>query len=160
VAPSDPGEGELRSAATSNRTYVLVAAIAAAAISVFALAACGGDEDEETIAAPTTTTEGETDATGAAGKAQTVDVSETEFAIDPANPKVKAGTVTFDVTNDGQVVHNLEVEGEGVEEELEQDLQPGDSGELTVDLQPGTYEWYCPVDEHAEQGMEGELTVE
>jgi uncharacterized cupredoxin-like copper-binding protein len=87
-------------------------------------------------------------------------VSETEFAIDPANPKVKAGTVTFDVTNDGQVVHNLEVEGNGVEEELEQDLQPGDSGKLTVDLQPGTYEWYCPVDEHAEQGMEGELTVE
>jgi uncharacterized cupredoxin-like copper-binding protein len=163
VAPSDPGEGELRSPVTRNRTYVLVAAIAAAAISVFVLAACGGDEDEETIAAPTTTTEGATGATGAtgaAGKAQTVDVSETEFAIDPANPKVKAGTVTFDVTNDGQVVHNLEVEGNGVEEELEQDLQPGDSGKLTVDLQPGTYEWYCPVDEHAEQGMEGELTVE
>jgi uncharacterized cupredoxin-like copper-binding protein len=149
----------LRSAATRNRTYTLVAAIAAAALSVFALAACGGDEDEETIAAPTTTTEGTTAATGAAGKAQTVDVSETEFAIDPANPKVKAGTVTFDVTNDGQVTHNLEVEGDGIEEELEQDLQPGDSGELTVDLQPGTYEWYCPVDEHAEQGMEGTLTV-
>lgn len=160
MAPIDPGEGELRSAATRNRTPLLLAAIAAAAFSAFALAACGGDEDEETIAAPTTTTEGATGATGATGKAQAVEVSETEYAFDPANPKVKAGTVTFDVKNDGQIAHNLEVEGDGVEEELEQDLQPGDSGELTVDLQPGTYEWYCPIGDHAEQGMEGELTVE
>jgi uncharacterized cupredoxin-like copper-binding protein len=130
-------------------------------LSATALAACGGDEGEPTIAAPTTTAEeGATGATGAQGAAQEVDVSETEFAIDPANPKVKAGTVTFNVSNDGEIVHNLEVEGNGIEEELEQDLQPGDSGELTVDLEPGTYEWYCPIDDHAEQGMEGELTVE
>jgi uncharacterized cupredoxin-like copper-binding protein len=150
----------MRSAATHLRAHVLVVAIAAAVIAAFALAACGGDEDEETVPAPTTTGEAATDATGGEGKAQEVDVSETEFAIDPANPKVKAGTVTFKVTNDGQIVHNLEVEGNGIEEELDEDLQPGDSGELTVDLQAGTYEWYCPVDEHAEQGMEGELTVE
>jgi uncharacterized cupredoxin-like copper-binding protein len=135
----------------------VVAAVAACA---FAFAACGGDEGEETIAAPTTTSEGATGATGASGEAQTVDVSLTEFAIDPANPAVNAGTVTFNVSNGGEIVHNLEVEGNGVEEELEQDLQPGDSGELTVDLEPGSYEWYCPIGDHAEQGMDGELVVE
>ena len=29
---------------------------------------------------------------------------------------MKAGSVTFDVTNDGATVHNLEIEGNGVEE--------------------------------------------
>jgi uncharacterized cupredoxin-like copper-binding protein len=146
-------------AVTRHRSYVIAATVLATVLSVFVLAACGGDDDDDTVAAPTTTAEGTTGATGAAGKAQNVDVSEVDFSIDPANPSVKAGTVTFNVTNDGEVVHNLEVEGNGIEEELEQDLQPGDSGELTVDLQPGTYEWYCPIGNHAEMGMEGELTV-
>ena len=114
----------------------------------FGLVACGDDDDEETPAA------------GGEGGEQTVAVSETDFAIDPANPTVQAGTVTFEVTNDGQAPHNLEVEGEGIEEELEADLEAGESGTLTVELQPGTYEWYCPVGNHAEMGMEGELTVE
>jgi uncharacterized cupredoxin-like copper-binding protein len=147
-------------AGTTRRSYAPAAAIAAALVLVLAVSSCGGDEGEDTIAAPTTTTEGATGATGAQGEAQTVDVSETEFAIDPVNPRVNAGTVTFDVSNDGELVHNLEVEGGGVEETLEQDLQPGDSGELTVELEPGSYEWYCPIGDHAEQGMEGELTVE
>jgi uncharacterized cupredoxin-like copper-binding protein len=30
---------------------------------------------------------------------------------------------------------------------------------VTVDLKPGTYEFYCPVDGHKAGGMKGELTV-
>jgi uncharacterized cupredoxin-like copper-binding protein len=137
---------------------VLVIAVPLAAFP-FALAACGGDDDdEETTAASSETTT--TEASGGGGGAQTIDVSETEYAIDPADPTVDAGTVTFQVTNDGQVTHNLEIEGNGIEEtEIEGDLDPGASGDLTVDLQPGTYEWYCPIDGHKDQGMEGEVTV-
>ena len=64
------------------------------------------------------------------------------------------------VTNDGQTTHALEVEGPG--EEVETDaLAPGESADLTVDLtQPGTYEMYCPIDGHRDQGMEGEITVQ
>ena len=41
------------------------------------------------------------------------------------------------------------------------DLSPGQSGVLTVDLsKPGTYEFYCPVGNHREQGMEGTITVQ
>jgi uncharacterized cupredoxin-like copper-binding protein len=79
--------------------------------------------------------------------------------LDAADATVKAGSVTFDVSNDGSTVHNLEIEGNGVEEETE-DLQPGDTGELTVDLQPGSYEMYCSIDGHEDLGMKGEVTVQ
>ena len=60
-------------------------------------------------------------------------ISETEFALDPADPSVAAGEVTITATNDGATVHNLEVEGDGVEE-ITDDLDPGQSGELKLDL--------------------------
>jgi uncharacterized cupredoxin-like copper-binding protein len=117
-------------------------------------AACGSDDDESTSASSDTES-----TTVSTGGGDTIDVSETEFKIDPADPSAKAGTVSFNVTNDGQTVHNLEVEGNGVEESTD-DLQPGDQGVLSVDLEPGTYEIYCSIDSHREQGMEGELTVQ
>jgi uncharacterized cupredoxin-like copper-binding protein len=91
-------------------------------------------------------------------EAAEVDVSLTEFAIDMPT-ELPAGPTTFVVTNDGTIEHSLEIEGQGIEEELEPHLQPGESGTLEVDLAPGTYEVYCPVGNHREQGMELELTV-
>ena len=68
--------------------------------------------------------------------------------------------MTFDVANDGQVVHSLTVEGPDGSSTLDKDLQPGNSGELTVDLsEPGKYEFYCPIDGHKGLGMVGEITV-
>jgi uncharacterized cupredoxin-like copper-binding protein len=119
-----------------------------------ALAACGDDDDDGGGGAQTEAT-----STQGAEGGSTLAVSETEYRLDPANPTVKAGTVTFDISNDGAEVHALEVEGPGGESETE-DIQPGDSASLTVDLsQPGTYVWYCPVGNHEELGMEGEIKV-
>ena len=57
-------------------------------------------------------------------------------------------------------MHNLEVEGNGVEE-VTDDLEPGDNGDSSASTsQPGTYEIYCSIDSHRDQGMEGELTVQ
>jgi uncharacterized cupredoxin-like copper-binding protein len=131
-----------------------------AAAASLGLAACGGDDNGD----ETTTTPGgkaEEATTGGGGGGQTVKIGETEYKLDPADPSVKAGTVTFDVSNDGKIDHNLEVEGPTEEQELPQDLAPGDSGKLTVDLsKPGKYEMYCPIDDHKGLGMEGEITVE
>jgi plastocyanin len=152
-----------------RRFLTVLAVTVPLAVFPLALAACGDDDDDDgetTAVAPETTTEETTTEEaaggggGGGGGGETVDVSLTDFAIDPPNPTVAAGTVTFAVSNDGNAPHNLEVEGNGVEEELPADLSGGESGELTVDLQPGTYEWYCPVGNHAAMGMEGELTVE
>ena len=69
--------------------------------------------------------------------------------------------MTIDVSNDSQTTtHNLEVEGNGLADtSLDADLAPGDNGQLTVDLQPGTYTMYCPIDDHRAQGMEGTIEV-
>jgi plastocyanin len=140
------------------------AVVTSVVLLALALAACGGDDDDDNGAPAGEESAAEQPAGGgtygtATGVGETVEVSETDFAIDPANPAVDGGTVTFRVSNDGETTHNLEVEGNGIEEELEADLAPGETGELTVDLDPGTYEWYCPVGNHADLGMEGELTV-
>ncbi len=70
-----------------------------------------------------------------------------------------AGPTTFMITNEGTKEHSFEIEGNGIEEVLEPNLQPGESGTLEVDLLPGTYEVYCPVGDHKAEGMTMQLTV-
>ena len=147
------------------------------------LAACGGDDSSSSTTAAasdtgaSSTTEASTtedssaddsggdDSSGASdsgssgGSGGTVAISETEYKLTPSDPTTKAGSVTFDVSNDGGTVHDLEIEGNGVEEETEP-IGAGSSAKLTADLKPGTYEIYCNIDSHREQGMEGTLTVQ
>jgi uncharacterized cupredoxin-like copper-binding protein len=88
-----------------------------------------------------------------------IQVKETEFKLEPSEITLdKPGTYVFKAVNSGDTVHALEVEGEGIEEETEE-IQPAQSGELKVKLAAGTYELYCPVDGHKEEGMEGKVIV-
>jgi uncharacterized cupredoxin-like copper-binding protein len=89
---------------------------------------------------------------------QTVEVTLVDGEIQMPDT-VSAGMYLFDVTNEGELVHNLEIEGQGIETMLDEDLQPGESGTLSVELEPGEYDLYCPVGDHAEQGMQMTLTV-
>jgi uncharacterized cupredoxin-like copper-binding protein len=90
---------------------------------------------------------------------KTIEVKETEFSLKPAEITLeKPGTYLFKAVNSGGTVHALEVEGQGIEEETEE-IQPGQSAELKVKLEAGTYELYCPVDGHKEEGMEGKVIV-
>ena len=119
---------------------VLLAAVAAG---------CGGKSGgSKTAAAPSS------------GGGQTIQVKESEYKLTPSSLTVaKPGTVTFQVTNAGSIGHALEVEGNGVEEETST-ISPGSSAKLTVDLSKnGTYEVYCPIDNHRAMGMEAKLVV-
>ncbi len=90
----------------------------------------------------------------------TIEVQETEFSLDPSEITLdRPGTYVFRAVNSGDVVHALEIEGEGIEEETE-NIQPGESAELEVNLEPGTYKLYCPVGNHEERGMTGTVTVQ
>jgi plastocyanin len=145
---------------TRGRRLPALTALAITAVGVLAIAGCGGDDDSDTTAATPTTTNTAAQGGTASQGGGTINVSLVDYRLDPADPTVKAGQVSIKATNDGQVPHSIEVEGPNGDQELESDLSPGDSGTLTVDLsKPGTYEWYCPVGNHKEMGMEGEITV-
>jgi plastocyanin len=89
-----------------------------------------------------------------------VSVRLSEWKVELSQASVAAGTVTFTITNAGSIPHAFEVEGRGIEQET-QTIQPGSSDSLTLTLQPGTYEVYCPVgeDSHKKLGMEAHLQV-
>lgn len=127
------------------------------------LAACGSSDDTSSTAASsdtsTTASSTESSTTAGGGSAQSVSLGETEYKIDPSDASVKAGSVTFDVSNDGQTTHNVEIEGNGVEDGTD-DLAPGSSGSFTADLKPGTYTMYCSIDGHEDLGMKGTITVQ
>ena len=104
------------------------------------------------------------------GVIKTIVIEETEFELSPSSVTLsKPGTYAFKAENKGSAQHSLEIDGEGVESKggkagearLDQDLDPGQSGVLTVTFQkPGTYEMYCPIIGHRLAGMKGSVVVE
>lgn len=88
----------------------------------------------------------------------TVSVNLTEFRIEMPR-SLSAGKMAFKVTNTGRSAHSLEIEGNGVEEELEPALRAGETRTWRVSLAPGAYEVYCPVHDHKMRGMSLPLTV-
>lgn len=69
------------------------------------------------------------------------------------------GALTITSPNDSSVPHNIALEGNGVNE-IGEVVQNGGVSEISVDLQPGEYTFYCSVPGHREGGMEGPLKVE
>ncbi|MDQ3739472.1 MAG: cupredoxin domain-containing protein [Actinomycetota bacterium] len=136
------------------------------ATGLVAAAGCGDDDENEELgttqsntgAVTPPSTDPDEGGAGSGGTSGGTRVVLTEFEIDPANPKAEPGVVTFEVRNEGSAPHALEIEGGGEEFETEV-LQGGDTAELQATLEAGEYKWYCPVGNHAEQGMAGTLTV-
>ena len=78
--------------------------------------------------------------------------------FDKTTLKSKPGKVTVVLDNPSSVPHAIEVEGDGVEEEGKT-VGKGGVSKVTADLKAGEYEYYCPVGNHKDAGMEGTLTV-
>ena len=111
-------------------------------------AGCGGDDNGETTDTATVA-EGATlqlaaDPSGA-------------LSFDTDTLEATAGSVTIELTNDSSLPHNVAVENGDVDGQS--DTVTGDTTSLTVDLEPGTYTFYCSVAGHREGGMEGTLNV-
>jgi plastocyanin len=139
----------------------LLALLAVIALGLFGLAACGDDdEDEETTAEPATTQE-TTAGGGGAGEA-TLDISspaDGSFAYDQKQLNTSAGSVTINYDNPASLSHDVVIEDQQGNEIGKTDLVSQGSTSTTVDLQPGTYTYYCDVPGHRDGGMEGTLTV-
>lgn len=80
-----------------------------------------------------------------------------EYQIHMPNT-LPAGRLAFNVENGGKEDHAFEIEGNGVHQQTTV-LKRGDTTALEVDLKPGTYTVYCPVNGHKDKGMRTTLVV-
>jgi plastocyanin len=104
--------------------------------SALTLAACGGGGDAGG------------DGDGGGGGLTMVD-----NAFEPGSLTVSSGD-SVDVSNDGEALHNITI----ADADIDEDVQPGQSTSITIELDPGDYEMICEY--HEGQGMTGTVTVE
>jgi uncharacterized cupredoxin-like copper-binding protein len=100
-------------------------------------------------------------AAGAEGRPTAASDTTTEVTVDlmegniilSKNP-VPSGTIIFTVRNIGKQVHEFVIRGEGTDE-----LDPGETATLTIDLAFGEYSYWSDVGDDEKDGMWGSLTV-
>jgi plastocyanin len=134
-----------------RRTFI------ALALSTALLAGCGGDDENEPAATPEATQE--EPASGGGGGGATIEVSspaDGSLKFDQTELTAQAGEVTFSYDNPSQVPHAFAIDDvEGATDTITESTD-----EVSVQLEPGTYTYFCPVGSHRQAGMEGTLTVE
>ena len=124
------------------------------AASVLALSACGGGSSSSS------TTPAATGAGGGGGGSSTVKISADPsgaLKYEQTDVSATAGSITIDFTNMSSLPHDVTIEGNGASGATDQITDSTTS--TTVDLDPGTYTFFCSVDGHRAAGMEGTLTV-
>ena len=146
--------------------------LAAGFVAAIALSGCGGSSSATPVAS-------------SSSSAGDVAVQLKEFSITPSTSSIPAGPVTFNAENVGGTTHEMviirtddvpdalptEKDGTANEEadgltgvdEVE-DIAPGTSGSLTVDLTPGSYVIICNILDHGNAhytlGMHAAFTVQ
>lgn len=141
-----------------RRASVLLVAIA---LAMFGLAACGDDDDD---GGDDTTAEATTEETtgGGGATAATLEVSspaDGSLEFDQEELSTAAGEVTISFDNPSQTPHDVVVEDQSGNEVGKTDLITVSTASTAVELEPGTYTFFCDVAGHREGGMEGTLTV-
>jgi uncharacterized cupredoxin-like copper-binding protein len=133
---------------------VSVSAMVIAAAFLAGCSSSGGGGDAGTISASAATASSSAAVAGTA-----VTATEKEYSISLSTQTFTAGPYTFTVHNIGETAHNLTIEGPGVDKQATSTIQPGQTATLAVTFQKGSYELWCSVDEHKDQGMDLHITV-
>jgi plastocyanin len=148
--------------------------VAILAAGLLGIAGCGGDDDDGGggSASGGSATENGGGAYGGGsggggGAADSAGGQRLELSADPGGAlkfdksslTAKAGKVTIVMDNPSSLPHAVEIEGNGVEVEGET-VEKGGVSKVSADLEPGQYEYYCPVGGHEAGGMKGTLSVQ
>ena len=124
------------------------------------LASTKKEHPREEAAAKAKETKAEAPAQAPSAGAKTVKVSEKEFSIALAGgTDLSPGRYTFAVQNTGKIEHDLAIEGDGIKETKTPLIAAGQGKDLTADLKPGTYTFFCSVPGHEQAGMKLKVTV-
>jgi plastocyanin len=118
-------------------------------VTTLGLAACGDDDDSD--AAATSAEASGTTADAGPEQTNTVTITVSGNAFDPATAEATAGKVMFDVTNQDGVKHTFTIDGTDVDIALD----ANGSGTAEAELAAGTYQWHCKI----HPSMTGTLTV-
>jgi uncharacterized cupredoxin-like copper-binding protein len=136
---------------------VLLGAVAGAL--ALLTAACGSSGSTNAGSPPPATGATATATSQAVPAGTQVTASLTEFHIALSQQSFAPGTYTFVVSNDGHATHALDITGPGLSNADTSDLSPGQKTNLTVKLQAGSYDFFCPVGNHKALGMNMDVTV-
>jgi len=137
-----------------------VLALFALALAGIALAACGSSSNDNSTNA--TSTSSGAAAGGGGGGGQTISVSadpKGALKFDTTTLSAKAGSNTFDFTNDAPISHDFTIETSSGQKVAATPIFSGGTKSVTATLKPGTYTFLCTVPGHAAGGMKGTLTV-
>ncbi|HEX6384748.1 MAG TPA: plastocyanin/azurin family copper-binding protein [Anaerolineae bacterium] len=129
----------------NKRWFYLISVLLLATL----IAACGDNRPDSQVASS-----GGTSPDGNA----TVNVIAEEFKFALDSSRLNAGVTTFVIKNSGFMQHDFEISGNSIEQKTEE-INPGESVEMTVELEPGTYTYRCTIPGHEQLGMRGTLTV-
>jgi plastocyanin len=141
------------------RTKRLGAFMACVVALVLLASACGGDGEgtkEGTSAPPTTEAPtSEATQTTSATPEETV-VAQFDNLFDPAELTVASGDTITVQNKSGRTPHTFTID----EGDIDVTNDHGQSADVTIDLDPGTYPFYCSFHGTPTTGMHGTLTVE
>lgn len=117
----------------------------------------GGSEEgsEETEGAEA---EPEAAAKGPGGTVQLA-AAEADLKFDKTELSSKPGKVTIEFENPSAIPHNVEIENEGGEVLGGTETITSSEESATVELEAGTYTFFCSIPGHREAGMEGTLVA-
>ena len=155
-----------------RRRSILMTAAAILAAASLAVAGCGDDDsaaNTSTPAAATTAPETSDTAPATATKVTVVLGKPQELSLVATPAQIPAGPTTFVVSNDGASLHEMVVvpapngvagitnpdgtaNEDGALGEVA-DVEPGDGGELTIDMPAGKYVLLCAIPGHFQGGM-------
>jgi plastocyanin len=123
-----------------------------ASLLVLVAAGCGGGSSNGGSSS------GSSSPPAGSGQVVNIPIASSGFAFTKTTATANAGTVTLRAVNPQSTPHDISIKGNGVDAKGSQ-VSNGGVSEVTVNLQPGTYEYYCSVPGHEQAGMKGTLTV-
>jgi plastocyanin len=138
-----------------------MAAALATGILAVALAGCGSNAatGSGASAAPAGATSAAAPGSSPDTPAGTLTATESEYKIDLSSADLTPGSYTITVANAGRSTHSLTIQGPGGVDVTSDIVQGGKSTTMTVTLQPGEYEVFCPIGNHRQMGMDTTLRV-
>lgn len=131
----------------------LIALVAGLAMALAACSSGGADDSTEPAAdAPDAPA-------AAAGEVTFVGTADLQWVETSKTATLTDGPLEATIECEGPVLHNVVFEG--VDDDVViAECSGDDRGSGTIDVEPGTYTYYCAIPGHRTAGMEGEITIE